>query len=111
VATKFVDKFERVKLPETSFYSSIKNVIEHQPDEIPLAVKPDAYAHEVLRLVERGRTGKAWVGGGAWMAKFSYWLSPEWAIVSPHSSTIFCLRRYVLMTDPKGLDHIEHETA
>lgn len=92
MATKFVYKFEPAQLPETSFYNSIKNIIEDQPEKIPLAVKADAFAQEVLRLVEKGGTGKAWVGGGAWMAKLSYWLSPEWAIVSPLAGTSIASR-------------------
>ena len=82
VATKFVHNFEPVVLPENSMYHSIKDIIEHQPDEIPLAVKPDVFAQEVLRHVKKGSNGKVWVGGGAAMARWSYWLFPEWAIVS-----------------------------
>jgi 1-acylglycerone phosphate reductase len=82
VATKFVHNFEPVVLPEDSMYHSIKDIIEHQPDEIPLAVKPDVFAQQVFAHVRKGSTGKVWVGGGAGMARWSYWLFPEWAIVS-----------------------------
>lgn len=84
MATKFVKNFDLVVLPESSLYHSIKDVVEHQPDEIPLAVKPDVFAKEVLRHVDGRGSGKVWVGGGASMARWSYWLFPEWAIVSAH---------------------------
>lgn len=82
VQTKFVRKFEPVTLSVSSVYNCIKDIIEHQPDEIPLAVTPEAFAKEVLHEVEKESAGKVYVGGGATMARWCYWFLPEWAIVS-----------------------------
>ncbi|KAF2028047.1 NAD(P)-binding protein [Setomelanomma holmii] len=83
IATKFVDNTQPVNLPEDSYYASIKDVIEHQPEHIPFGMKPEVFASDILRRVERGNTGKAWVGGGSVIARIAFWVFPQWALVGP----------------------------
>lgn len=69
-------------LPEGSYYTSIKDIIGHESEEIPFAISPEQFAQGVLREVERGTAGKVWMAGGALMARIALWILPEWAIVS-----------------------------
>ena len=83
VATKFVGNLEPVVLPKDSYYHSIKDIIEEQPDpKSHYFIPAEAFAHDVYHRVQCGTTGKLWIGGGAAMARIVYWLLPEWAIVS-----------------------------
>lgn len=82
VQTRFIGNLEPVVLANESYYHSIKDVIEEQPEKIPFAVTPEAFAIDVFRKVEGGAVGKIWIGGGAALARVAYWLLPEWAIVS-----------------------------
>tara|TARA_R110002003_G_scaffold127_12_gene12006 strand:- start:14316 stop:14747 length:432 start_codon:yes stop_codon:yes gene_type:complete len=82
IATKFLDNIQPVDIRKDSYYMSIKDVIEHQPDHIPFGMKPEAFAHDVLRRVERGSTGKEWIGGGTTIARIALWTFPQWALVS-----------------------------
>jgi 1-acylglycerone phosphate reductase len=78
VATKFLANFEPVTLPE----DSIKHIIEKQEDHVPFGVAPEKYALDVLRYVERGGTGKIWIGGGSLLGRVANWIFPVWAVVS-----------------------------
>lgn len=68
VATNFLSNLELVKLPPDSYYLSVQDIIQHQSVDVPFAVSPEAFAQAVLRPVERGVSGKVWVGGASWMA-------------------------------------------
>jgi 1-acylglycerone phosphate reductase len=103
VATNFTGNIPALELPKSSYYLGVKDVIREQqsqkPEEIPMGVKPEAFAQDVLRLVEREATGtdngvpglgciltphagKVWIGGGAGLVKWTLWLSPQSVIVS-----------------------------
>lgn len=69
VATKFITNLDPVELPADSYYTDVKDIIQHKSEDIPFAQAPDAFAQSVLRPVERGASGKMWVGGAAWMAR------------------------------------------
>lgn len=82
IATSFLKNLEPVKLPEDSYYTSIKDMIEEQPEHVPMGMKPEAFALDVLRHVEKGSTGKIWIGGGAAIMRPAAWLSPQCLLVS-----------------------------
>ncbi|KAF2659507.1 NAD(P)-binding protein [Lophiostoma macrostomum CBS 122681] len=80
ISTKFLDNLQSqpVDLPETSFYHAIKNDIQAQEETVPFGVPPEKFAQDVLRQVERGATGKFWVGGAACMTRVLGWVMTEW---------------------------------
>jgi 1-acylglycerone phosphate reductase len=82
VATNFLANLEPITLPEDSYYMSIKAMIEEQPEHVPLGMKPEAFALDVLRRVENGSSGKSWVGGGSIVARFAAWMFPQSGLVS-----------------------------
>jgi 1-acylglycerone phosphate reductase len=82
IATNFLTNLKPVRLPEDSYYTSIRDMINEQPEQIPLAVKPETFALDVLRRVEKGASGKFWVGGGSVIAWLAAWLSPQSMLVS-----------------------------
>jgi 1-acylglycerone phosphate reductase len=82
IATQFLSNMPSLELPENSYYRSVKDIIAKEPEEIPFAVKPEALAKDVLNHVERGSTGKIWIGGASGMARFAVWGLPQWLLVS-----------------------------
>lgn len=82
IATNFFVNMQTLIFPENSYYKPIKDIIEEVPEENPYGQKPDLFAQDVLQRVERGATGKQWVGGGAGIARFGLWLLPQGAVVS-----------------------------
>ena len=82
IATNFLANLQTLTLPENSYYLCVKDIIEEQPERIPFGIKPEAFAHDVLRQVEKGTTGKFWVGGGTCIARIGLWLFPQCALVS-----------------------------
>jgi NAD(P)-dependent dehydrogenase (short-subunit alcohol dehydrogenase family) len=61
VATNFTGNIPALELPKSSYYLGVEDVIRQQqsqkPEDIPMSTKPEDFAQEVLRLVERGATG------------------------------------------------------
>lgn len=88
VATNFLDNQPAPPLPENSYYQGIRDIIEHQPEHISFSVSPESYANDVVLQVEKGTTGKYWIGGGSGIARSALWLLPQSAIVG------FLLLRY-----------------
>jgi 1-acylglycerone phosphate reductase len=82
VATNFLTNLQPLTLPEGSYYTGIRNIIAEQPEDIPMAMKTDKYALEVVNCVEKGVTGKYWIGGGSVVARLAMWFMPQWALVS-----------------------------
>lgn len=82
IATKFFVNMQTLSFPETSYYKSVKEIIEDNPEENPYGMKPELFAQDVLNQVEKGTTGKYWVGGGASLARWALWLLPQSVIVS-----------------------------
>lgn len=82
IATNFFVNMQTLIFPENSYYKPIKDIIEDNPEENPYGMKPDAFAQDILSRVEKGATGKQWVGGGASVGRFGLWLMPQGAIVS-----------------------------
>lgn len=78
-----------VELPEGSQYWDIREFIYSIYDGRlqSSAITTTEYANKVYREVESGVSGITWVGGGAGMARFSWWLLPRSLRVS------FLLRR------------------
>lgn len=87
ISTKFLNNLESVNLPEDSYYTCIKDMIEEQPEHVPMGMKPETFALDVLRHVEKGSTGKLWVGGGASFMRPAAWLFPQCVIVSHDTPT------------------------
>lgn len=69
MATRFLANLDAVTLPEDSYYMSVKDVIQHQSEDVPFAESTETYAQSVVRSVENGASGKIWVGGAAWMSR------------------------------------------
>ncbi|EHK20602.1 uncharacterized protein TRIVIDRAFT_192808 [Trichoderma virens Gv29-8] len=81
IATKFFINLQILTFPENSYYHSVKDIIEEIPEENPYGMKPELFAQDVLNQVEKGTTGKHWVGGGASLVRWALWLLPQGAIV------------------------------
>ncbi|EXJ76664.1 uncharacterized protein A1O5_01172 [Cladophialophora psammophila CBS 110553] len=68
-----------IKIPENSYYDGIRDYIQGRSDgkvqENGITAKQ--FGVKVVRQVEKGRTGKYWVGGGALSARYALWLLPE----------------------------------
>ncbi|CAG9975650.1 unnamed protein product [Clonostachys byssicola] len=77
IATHFVDNQPSPALPPNSYYLGVKDVIDEKPDNIRFAVSPETFANDVLRHVEKGTTGKLWIGGGAGLLRTLLWFSPQ----------------------------------
>lgn len=75
------------KIPETSYYYGIRDYVEELCDGRMQkdGITPEQFGAKVVREVEKGTTGKYWIGGGATSARFAVWLLPDWAMVSLHS--------------------------
>ena len=75
------------KIPETSYYYGIRDYVEELCDGRMQkdAITPEKFGAKVVREVEKGRTGKYWIGEGATSARLAVWLLPDWAMVSLHS--------------------------
>ena len=82
VATKFLSNVSSVDLPADSYYLSVQDVIKYQSNDVPMAVTPEAFAREVLAPVEKGASGKQWVGGAAWMSRVVMVWFPGCVLVS-----------------------------
>lgn len=82
VQTNFLNNQPTPELSEDSYYSGIKNVIEEQPENIRFGVSPESFAQEVIQQVEKGTTGKYWIGGGVNLLHPLVWLCPQRVIVS-----------------------------
>ncbi|KIW85483.1 hypothetical protein Z517_00874 [Fonsecaea pedrosoi CBS 271.37] len=67
------------KIPETSYYRGLQGYIEElcdgrlQKD----GITAEEFGNKVVAQVNKGRTGKYWVGGGAASARFAAWLLPD----------------------------------
>lgn len=84
VKTKIFDK-DRVQyeIPESSNYFGIRDFLHtltdgHLQDD---GLTTRQYAIKVVREVEKGTTGELWVEGGAFMAQWGWWLSPQFVRV------------------------------
>ncbi|KAL6248137.1 hypothetical protein RBB50_004392 [Rhinocladiella similis] len=84
VKTKFFDNNQAARLPDGSFYENEKEFIYGLSDGRlqASAVNSKDYAHKVVREVEKGTSGKLWVGSGAGGAQYAVRLLPQWILVS-----------------------------
>lgn len=82
IATNFFGNLQTLDFPDNSYYKGIKEIIEQKPEQNPYGMKPEEVAQEVLQLVEKGASGKHWVGGGVGIARMALWLLPQSAVVS-----------------------------
>ena len=75
------------KLPESSYYRRLQAYLEEQSDGRMQAsgITSKAFGGKVVREVERGTTGKFWVGGGAASARYAVGMLPGWMMVGPLS--------------------------
>ncbi|KAJ6084580.1 hypothetical protein N7486_011380 [Penicillium sp. IBT 16267x] len=80
IATNFLTNLPSVDLPANSYYQGITEITKRQPEKIPMSISPKAFSVDVVRQVEKGTTGKYWIGGGSTLARWSLWLLPQWAI-------------------------------
>jgi NAD(P)-dependent dehydrogenase (short-subunit alcohol dehydrogenase family) len=88
VATNFLKNLPSADLPSNSYYLGITEIIRRQPEKIPMSISPEAYSVSVVRQVEKGMTGKYWIGGGSTLARWCLWLFPQWVIVRTSSWTM-----------------------
>jgi 1-acylglycerone phosphate reductase len=84
VKTTFFSNFKPMTLPETSYYSVIRDFIQGLGDGRLQddAMGSEEYAIKVVRAVEKGETGKFWPGRTAVMVRYVSWLLPQVLIVS-----------------------------
>lgn len=82
IATNFMANLQTLALPESSFYTSIKDLIQDKPEQNPYGIKPEVFARQLLQKVESGATGKVWLGGGVGIVRACLWLLPSGMIVS-----------------------------
>ncbi|KAJ5531978.1 hypothetical protein N7494_008530 [Penicillium frequentans] len=80
IETNFLKNLPGVNLPPDSYYLGIADIIRRQPEKVPMGISPEAFSVDVVHQVERGTTGKYWIGGGSTLARLSLWLLPQWAI-------------------------------
>ena len=75
------------KIPESSYYRGLQEYIDEQSDGRLQAsgITAKQFGDRVVREVERGTTGKFWVGGGAASVSYAVRLLPEWMMVSAYS--------------------------
>ncbi|OAP60526.1 hypothetical protein AYL99_05528 [Fonsecaea erecta] len=68
-----------VTIPENSYYYGIRDYIaglcDGRMQEDGITARQ--FGLKVVRQVEKGNTGKYWVGGGAFSARFASWLLPD----------------------------------
>lgn len=72
------------KVPENSYYHGLQEYITGLCDGSMQddGITAKEFGDKVVRQVEKGATGKYWVGGGAVGARFAAWLLPESLMVS-----------------------------
>ena len=72
-----------IQIPEYSYYYGVRDSIEGIADGKMQAngLTPREYAVKAIREIEKGTTGKHWVGGGATVARLASWLLPQSIIV------------------------------
>ncbi|KAL7947011.1 hypothetical protein V8C42DRAFT_352434 [Trichoderma barbatum] len=80
IATEFFVNIQTLAFPENSYYNSVKDIIEGEPEGDHYGMKPELFAQDVLNQVEKGTTGKYWVGSGASVGRLAMWLLPQFAI-------------------------------
>ncbi|EXJ96424.1 hypothetical protein A1O1_01550 [Capronia coronata CBS 617.96] len=71
-------------IPENSYYHPLQGYITDLSDGRLQkdGITAKEYGDKVVREVEKGTTGKLWVGGGAAAARIAAWLLPDWMMVS-----------------------------
>ncbi|KAJ9483460.1 hypothetical protein VN97_g9942 [Penicillium thymicola] len=80
ITTNFLANLPTLVLPENSYYHGIKHIIQEKPEKVPFGASPESFAREVLCQVEKGTTGKYWIGGVSGFARLALWLFPEWLL-------------------------------
>ena len=73
-----------IHIPQDSYYYPLRDYIKEQSDGRLQkdGITAKHYGYQVVREVEKGTTGKVWVGGGAVSARYGAWLLPNWMMVS-----------------------------
>ena len=71
-------------LPETSYYYGIRDYFNEQFEGKMQdgGITARDFGFKVVKQVDKGTTGKFWVGGGAAGARYGSWLLPDWVMVS-----------------------------
>ncbi|EXJ89128.1 hypothetical protein A1O3_02192 [Capronia epimyces CBS 606.96] len=67
-------------IPENSYYHALQGYVTELSDGRLQkdGITPKEYGDRVVREVEKGTTGKVWIGGGAASARLGSWLFPDW---------------------------------
>ena len=82
VETNFHANFEEPKLPKGSHYHAIADFIHEKAvsHRAPSVMPVKDYAQQLVAYIERGTTGKIWLGGSTSLVKFSMTYLPEWVL-------------------------------
>lgn len=90
VKSKAFANLEPIQIPKNSHYYSIQDYITESSDGRLQkdGIIPEQYGAKVVREVERGTTGKHWLGGGATSARLGAWLLPDSIMVCRKISLI-----------------------
>jgi len=85
VKSEFFSAYEAdVKLLDNSYYTPAKPMLDKmmKPEPSFLQISAEEYAERVANDIEKGRTGKIWVGGLTTIIRFWGWLFRGWFLVS-----------------------------
>ena len=84
VKSNVFTNIKQPSIPESSYYYGIREWIAEQLDGRMQkdGITAKEFGDKVVRQVEKGTTGKYWVGGGAASARIAAWLLPDWMMVS-----------------------------
>jgi 1-acylglycerone phosphate reductase len=77
--TNFHHNVSPTTLPENSYYPGVRDFIDGLGSGrlADKGISQKEFAAKVVREVEKGSTGKCWVGGGAMACRIGTWLLPE----------------------------------
>jgi 1-acylglycerone phosphate reductase len=83
VKTKAIDNIKPIELQQTSYYYGIRDWIDgrRNGDAQKGGITALEFGQKVVRHVEKGTTGKIWIGGGAQGGRLASWLLPDKMIV------------------------------
>jgi hypothetical protein len=97
VRTAGFEKDDVPRVPESSYYAAIRGYIERLAAGQLQDGAPDArvYAVQVVREIEKGKTGEVWVGKDAGVSMWMWRVLPRQWMVS--SELRVCLLRKGLM--------------
>lgn len=104
VKTNAFTNLKPIDIPANSHYFSIRDYVREVSDGRLQkdGITPKQYGSKVVREVEKGTSGKFWVGGDATSARYGAWLLSDWMMVkcsllSASSNVLICIAQDKLL--------------